>query len=300
MNISKVNLNLLVVLHTLIQTTSVTKAAEKLFVTQSTVSNALSQLRELFEDPLFIRSSRGIEPTAKAMELAAPVADIIEKINTVVYNTQQFHPADSDKTFTIGMSDYVELMVCERLFTELAKVAPNIHIVIKPLSLLDHLTKLDSGEIDLAVGAYDHHPQAFLSETLFNETAVCIGCSKNPILKSKLTMKQYLDAKHIAVYYGEDPYANLTDAGLRAKGIARDVVAYVPHGLAAVHALPDSLFLATIAKRAAQKLVKQMKLAVSPLPFPSPTGSISQMWHRRFDRDPAQIWLRSLIKSLFT
>ena len=286
-------------LHTLLQTGNVTRAAEKLFVTQSTVSNALAQLRELFEDPLFIRSARGIEPTAKAMQLEAPIAEIIEQINTVVYNTQQFDPKKTEKIFVIGMSDYVELMLCERLFVALSQVAPHIKIIVRPLSLLDHITKLDSGEIDLAMGAYEHHPEAFLSEPLFNDIAVCIGCRHNPLLKSKLTLKRYMSAKHIAIYYGNDPYANLTDSSLQALGLQRDIVAWVPHGLAAVHALPHSLFLATVAKRAAEKLIGQMKLTMCELPFTPPQGTISQMWHRRFDRDSAQKWLRELIKNLF-
>jgi DNA-binding transcriptional LysR family regulator len=298
MNISKINLNLLVVLHSLLETLNVTRTSEKLFVTQSTISNSLTQLRDIFKDELFIRAPRGLIPTAKALSIQSDIADIMEKINSTVYQTHQFEPKTSDKTFTLAMSDYCEYVILPNLMARLNTIAPNIKIIVKAIGLLDEIEHFAANEVDIALGVFNQAPNRYKYESILKDKAAVIACKKHPLIKKKqISIKDYLKEKHMVVYYNQDPYSNLTDVYIRSQKKERDVQLWMPHLLAASHTLIKSSLLLTCSKNFAKKISRSLPLSFRELPFLTMSADILQCWHLQQDKDPANSWLREQVKA---
>lgn len=300
MNISRVNLNLLVVLHVLLETCNTTRAAEQLFLTQSSISSALKQLRELFNDPLFVRQSKGLAPTPRALALKPEVEALVQHINHL-FSNKQFNPEQDEKTFTIAMSDFCEAILLQRLQRHLSEHAPSCTLIIKPVGTLDFLNSKQQLEADLYLGVFNRLPNHYQSDIILSDKAVCLADKKHPLIKrpGKISAKQYFDAKHIAVYYGDDPFQNTIDALLKKHGQARKVSTFAPHALAAAHALVGSDYLLTVPQSLANTLSETLPLKCKALDFFTVEGALYQVWHTRFNEDPANLWLRNLVKDLF-
>jgi len=299
MNISRVNLNLLVVLQVLLETCNTTRAAEKLCLTQSTVSNALSQLRALFDDPLFVRKARGLTPTEKALQLQSELKTIIQNIEDLL-SPRTFDPKISEKTFMIGMSDFCQALLLNKLQKVMSVEAPFCKLMIKPVGTLDFLNHDEAESYDLLIGVYNRLPQHYDAELILQDEAVCLGASSHELMKSKskMTLKKYLSAKHIAVYYGENPMGNMVDTALKQLGYEREVDVWMPHALSAVHAVINTNYLVTLPKSLAVEACKMLDLSFKPLQFVSLQGGLYQVWHKRTSHEPSQLWLRERIKQI--
>jgi len=299
MNISRINLNLIVVLHVLLETCNTTRAAEQLFLTQSSISSALKQLRELFNDPLFVRQSKGLSPTPRALALKPDVDTVIQQINHL-FSNKEFDPAHDETIFTIAMSDFCEAILLQRLQHHLSEYAPFCKLIIKPVGTLDFLNGPTPLEADAYLGVFTRLPCHYESEIILSDKAVCLADKNHPLMKKRgeLTAKNYFSAKHIAVYYGEDPLQNTIDALLQKQGQQREVSTFAPHALAAAHALMSSDYLLTVPQSLAGALSQTLPLKSKPLDFFTVEGALHQVWHTRFSQDPANVWLRSLIKDL--
>lgn len=299
MNISKINLNLLIVLHTLLKTRNVTRAGEELFLTQSTVSNSLAQLREIFNDELFIRAPKGLIPTAKALALQPKIAAFVEQF-TEIFTPVEFYPASEERTFRLGMSDFCQALILPRLHQLIKQKAPRCKLIIKPVGTLEFLMQEKNNEpnYDLLLGIYKELPQTYCAEVILQDNAVCVANRNHPLIKSKknLTLSSYLKEKHIAIYYGEDPLQNTVDMLLQAKGYKRQVEMWLPHALTAAHTIIHSKHLITLPKTLAERICQVLPLKYKALPFLNMQGELMQVWHQRFENDAANKWLRKLIK----
>ena len=150
MNIYKINLNLLVAFDVLMTERHVTRASKKLHISQSALSNALSRLRELFNDELLLKTAHGMEPTSRALELLEPVREVISQAEKVFSQAEKFDPATAERSFTLGMSDYTALVLLPKLRDYLAQHAPHITLRVKALRVLHDSNMLDKSEVDLA------------------------------------------------------------------------------------------------------------------------------------------------------
>jgi DNA-binding transcriptional LysR family regulator len=296
MNLSKYNLNLLVAFDTLLKEQHVTRAGERLHLSQSAVSNILRQLRELFKDELFIRgrASRMI-PTPRAMALAGPIREFVEKATLVITQTQHFDPKTAKRVFTIGMTDYAEFVIVPALVRLVMKEAPNIDLVIKHVNHLTDATLFENDIIDTAIGIHPKIPEKLVENVLFADEAVCVGCHKNKLLKKPPTVKVLGEAKHLLVLYYQSREELFSEQYFKKMGFKRRCVVTVPHTVSAIYTVSNTELIGLIMKRVALKVAENLPLTIQPAPPPWPKVNVSMVWHPKYRNDPAHQWLRQKI-----
>ncbi|MBN9166086.1 MAG: LysR family transcriptional regulator [Myxococcales bacterium] len=296
MNVSGVNLNLLAALDALITERSVTRAASRLRVTQSAMSNSLQRLRELYDDPLFHRVGRGIVPTPRALAIAPQLRDGLALLGATLA-PGGFDPATTDRTFVLALSDYVEFVLVPPLLRRIAAVAPKIRIAVVPWGLHEIPPSLASGDVDLMIGFYGKLPPRHEEQLLFEDRYVCIVRRGHPRVGAKLTLARYLTLDHVIVSQTRDGVGSV-DIALAKRGMKRHVGARVSHFLMVPRLIADTDFVAAMSRRAVEPFVKTFGLRVHPPPLPLPVGKIGQVWHSRQAADPAARWLRETIADI--
>jgi DNA-binding transcriptional LysR family regulator len=293
MNISGVNLNLLVAFDALFEELSVTAAARRAGVTQPAMSNTLAQLRTLFDDALFVRHRTGLSPTARAKQLAEPIRRGLGLLQGAL-SGPSFEPLTSERRFVIAASDYVELVLLPSLLRRLAKLAPRVRLTLRPWGLHEAPPELGRGEVDLMLGFYDkllphHHEQA-----LFEDEYVCVVRRRHPTVKNKLTLARYLELSHVLVSARADGPGSV-DRALAALGKKRTIAARVSHFLTVPVLVSQTDFVAALDRRVAEVFAGPLGLRLFPPPLKLPKGTIGQVWHQQQHTDPAQRWLRGVI-----
>jgi DNA-binding transcriptional LysR family regulator len=242
--LTAVDLNLLVVFEAVFTERHVGTAAGRLRVTPSAVSHGLRRLRELFDDPLFLRAPKGVIPSARAVELAGPIAEILSRVRSVVGSVERFDPAVSARRFTVGAVDSTWAVLLPRLTTALSHAAPRIDLAIHHLLPATGLDQLDQGKNDLVVVAVDDVPARFSSKVMWEEEFVIAARAGHPFLK-KPSLRGYCELRHVLVSITGESHGFL-DQALEAKGLSRRVALTVPNFLLALAALVDSDFVAAI------------------------------------------------------
>lgn len=299
MNLSKINLKLLVALDALLRERHVTRAGERLHITQSAMSNLLKQLREVFKDELFVRgqASRMI-PTPRALELEQPIKEILGQIGNVFEQKRRFNPKTAKHTFTIGMSDYAELVLLPPLIRLITQQAPGVEFMVKHINYLTDEIPFEDSVIDFAIGIYPAIPENLVADKLFIEESVCLGWQKNPLLKQPLTAESFTQAKQIVILYYEERRELFSEQYFNQRGFKRHVVATVPHTLAAIDSLVGTDLITMVLKKVAQKAIKKLPLVMQSAPFAYPEINIHMVWHPKNRNSPAHQWLRQQIKEV--
>jgi DNA-binding transcriptional LysR family regulator len=292
-NINAINLNLLVAFDALFEELSVTRAARRAGVTQPAMSNTLAQLRELFDDALFVRHRTGLNPTARAKELAEPIRKGLQLLQGALAGSS-FDPATSERRFVIAASDYVELVLLPALLRRLAKEAPRVRVALRPWGLHEAPPELARGEVDLMLGFYGKLPPHHYEQTLFDDEYVCVVRRRHPTVKSKLTLAQYLQLSHVLVSAKADGLGSV-DRALSALGKQRTIGARVSHFLTVPVLVSQTDFVAALDRRVAEVFARPLGLKLFRPPLALPKGSIGQVWHEQQNADPGQRWLRSVI-----
>lgn len=293
MNISGVNLNLLVAFDALFSELSVTAAAKRAGVTQPAMSNTLAQLRALFDDALFIRHRTGLSPTARAKELADPIRQGLRLLEGAL-SAPRFEPATSERRFVIAASDYVELVLLPSLLRRLDKIAPRVRLQLKPWGLHEAPPELARGEVDLMLGFYDKLPPHHHEQLLFEDEYVCVVRRRHPTVKGKLSLAQYLALSHVLVSSRSDSPGSV-DRALLTLGKKRTIGARVSHFMTVPVLIAQTDFVAALDRRVAQVFAAPLGLKLFPPPLKLPKGSVGQVWHEQQHTDPAQRWLRQTI-----
>jgi DNA-binding transcriptional LysR family regulator len=294
-NLSRLDLNLIVVLEALLMDGSVTRAASRLHVTQSAVSHALRKLRAFFDDPLFTKTPDGVVPTPKALELAAPIAEIMSTVRGSLLSEAAFDPRTAQRTFGFALNDIGELAVLPILVERLRSHAPactinTIQALPNPIGPL-----LESGAADLFIGVAPSGSRDILKQYLYDHTSVVIA-SKRAKIKGDLGLDQYCRMQHVltTAWGSQKQYV---DIALEALGLTRPVYLTTPYSLIVpllVEQEPE--LLATVPRMLADVFAKKHQLRIFDVPFEVPTLRIHQYWHRRYDHDPAHTWLRSFVR----
>jgi DNA-binding transcriptional LysR family regulator len=307
MNIAKVDLNLLVYLDVLLREGSVTKAANQLGITQPAMSNGLKRLRDLLNDPLMVRTSEGMTPTQRALELQPTIRDILSQVETAIQPNVDFDPKHSSRTFRIMTSDYAESTILLALVGQLSKLAPNITLdLITPSDVTFH--DVEHGRVDMAINRFDDLPLSFHKKTLWHDTFSCVLSASHP-LATTLDLESYLSAQHVwvsktgfGVGVGIDPTEvqklGWVDAELIEMGRQRDIRVFTRHYHAALQLAKNQHLIATLPTRIALTLRGDPKVAVLPPPFEIPPISLTMAWSALLHHDPGHIWLRRLISDL--
>ena len=295
MNISRINLNLLVAFDALLSEQHVTRAGEKIHITQSAMSSALAQLRELFDDPLLIREGKSMQPTPRALALAPLIRQILKQIESTVI-PPTFNPKTSTRTFRIGMSDYVEFLLLPKLLPLLNKRAPNVRLKITHLNALDQKEPFEEQQLDLGIGInFDKKPESLMSELIFTDGTACVAKTTHPLMQKKMTLKKYLQAKHMVIILPHEPYRSCIDNTLDKLGLERNAVIAVPHMIPSIFALAKTPYIVTTTSMIAKAIAAPLKLAIQAPPFKTEPVEVEQAWLKQFTNDPGHQWLRELI-----
>jgi DNA-binding transcriptional LysR family regulator len=296
--VKNIDLRVLAIVSELNRTRSVSQTAENLELSQSAVSMSLAKLRRHFNDPLFVRTSTGMEPTPHAIELIALLQQAEGLLQSALGHHVVFDPRTSDRCFRIHSSDIAQLTFIPELMQGLAKTAPGVRIELDRIS--DATSRLlESGEADLAIGFIGPMGAGFCQQRLFKDRLVCVVRPGHPRIKNSLSADEYVQEAHVAVAISGTGHAIL-EKTLEARRMRRRVALTIPNFLGVAPAVAESDLIATIPERLATHMSQSAPLKILPLPVPIPPYLVVQQWHERYTHDPASRWLRSLIADLFS
>jgi len=295
--VTNIDLKLLAVVTELSRTRSVSQTAENLDLSQSAISMSLAKLRKLFNDPLFVRTSSGMNPTPHAVELIGLLKNAEDLLQTALDLHVVFDPMRSERRFNLYSSDIAQVTLMPRLMQRLKSIAPNVGIELQRLSE-GTPKQLETGEADLAVGFILPLGAGFCQQRLFKERFVCVARKDHPRVGDTLNLEEFQNETHLAITTCGTGHGVLEKA-LEARSIRRRVGLTVPSflGIASIIATLD--YLAVIPEQLARHLARAGNIKVLPLPFSVSSYYIMQHWHERYTQDPASKWLRSVVASLF-
>ena len=294
---NNIDLKLLAVISELHKTRSVSHAAENLDLSQSAVSMSLAKLRGHFCDPLFVRTSSGMEPTPHATELINLLKKAEDLLQMALEHHVVFDPAVSDRMFHICSRDIGQLRLLPQLMKRLRELAPSVRIEIRNIS--EKTPKmLESGEVDLAVGFIPPMGAGFCQQTLFKERYVCALSTKHPRIKTELTLQQFQEETHLVVSTSGTGHL-VVERTMMAKGIRRKIGLRVPSFLGVDAIIANTDFLMLLPEQMGLIMANSGNIRLFQLPFASPTYRVMQNWHERYSRDPANKWLRRVVAEVF-
>ena len=298
MHIENLHLNQLRLIDALARSGNLGEAAEEIGLTQSAASHALARLRKELQDPIFVRTSDGMSPTPYGGRLAVSVRDALKCLRVGLDREFQFIPRNSARTFNVIMSDVSQMLYLPRLLPRLSLEAPGITLRVRPLpSKAPHLI-LESGEVDLAVGAFSRLIVGCRQKRLYREEYVCVVRHDHPHFAHGMTAEAFCGVPQALV----DPRGYVherLDRWLAQQKVPRAAKLYVPYFLSLPPVIVRSDLLVVMAGRLARAFSEMLPLKIMPPPIKLPAYDVRLFWHERFHRDPANRWLRNVYIDLF-
>ncbi|MFV0478031.1 MAG: LysR substrate-binding domain-containing protein [Parahaliea sp.] len=304
MNINRVDLNLLVYLDALLRERNVTQAANQLNLSQPAMSNGLRRLRDLFDDPLLVRTSDGMTPTERALELEPIVRDVLTNIDRAIQPRSAFEPAQASRVFRIMASDYAESTLLPAVLSKLRTLAPGLTLDIMTPSDVSFLD-VERGKVDMVINRFDSMPQSFHQIHLWNDSFSCLLSPENPLLED-FTLDNYLKANHIwvsktgmGVGVGVDPddiqRLGWVDTALARLGKKRQIRVFTRHYQAAMTLAEQNDLIVTLPTRAAMLKRDNPRVILRDPPLEIPSLELKMAWSPLLQHNPANKWLRKLI-----
>ena len=278
------------------KTRSVTRAAEQLGQSQPTVSIWLGKLRLLLNDPLFVRTPEGMEPTPRAQQLIETARDVLGSVRRITEWRPVFEPATSQRKFRICMTDASHITLLPNLLSHVRAVAPGVTL---EAARIDSGTgvALGAGDADLALGLIPELESGFYQQALFEQDWVCLANARHPRVAGTLSLRQYRDEAHVAIAAGTG--AALLASAFKRHKVQRRVVLELPGflGLPAIVSTTD--LIATLPRQIGETLAQTAGLMVLNCPVPTASFTVKQHWHARYHEDPSNRWLRTVCSALF-
>ena len=295
-DLARIDLNLLLVFEAVMQERSVTRAAQRLSVSQSTISHALNRLRQALKDELFIRGSGEMRPTPRAMALSNAVIPTLTHMRAALAPTE-FNPAKAVHTFQIAMTDYVATLHLDALVNLVRARAPNIDLRIKLNVMQNAWSMLDKKEADLVVGMIDHPPERFATELLYEDSVIVVMSPRNPLGRRPLTLENYAAGKHVYIPVdGIIPtHMGRIDRVLELKGLARRHVLTVSQFALAPPIIFETDYIMSIPRRVGEMCRSRYKLKVVDCPVELPLQPTRVIWHPQLGADAANRWMIDLL-----
>jgi DNA-binding transcriptional LysR family regulator len=276
---------------------SVSRAAEKLGMTQGAASTALNRLRLYFDDPLFIRTARGVLPTPRADALHPVLHQVRENLEGARTGLPAFDPSRAKRSFRVCMTDLGEISLLPRLLNHLQSCAPGIHIDAEKITS-DSPRRLEDGTVDLAVGYMPQLDAGFYQQSLFEQDFQCIASLSHPRIGKRLGKAAYANERHVAVSTSGTGHTAMIDKALAAAGVTRHIALHVPSFLAVAQIVGETELLATVPRHYAQVMLSREKIRPLAVPYELPRYAVKQHWHARYHRDPGNAWLRQTVAEL--
>jgi DNA-binding transcriptional LysR family regulator len=295
-DLADVNLNLLVALDALLHERGVTGAARRAHVTPSAMSHSLAELRELLGDALLVRVGRGMVPTPRAEALAGPLHRLLLDAQSIVRHRAAFDPPTADRTFVIAAPDFLTALILPSLVAEIARQAPRVTLDMVPTTRRGNAWLLETGELDLALGAVVDDAPGIRRLDLCTEGFACAVRKGHPTIDGTLTLEQYVRTPHLLITLGDSAQPTWIDEALAKLRRRRQVAVRVRHFMVAPLIVARTDLLMTGPSMLIRHFAELVPLQVLPPPIPLPTYPEEMYWHERFDADPAHRWLRELIQ----
>lgn len=308
MNIERVDLNLLVYLDVLLRERNVSRAAEFVGLSQPAMSNGLRRLRELFNDPLLVRTSEGMAPTERALELQPLVRAALVSVEKALQADREFDPATANRVFRIMVSDYTEATLIPSLLARLQQEAPQIVLDILAPSDMS-FEDVERGNVDMVINRFDNLPQSFHQVTLWVDSYACVIGRDNPLLNN-FTLGAYLAGDHVWVSKtgwgagtgikpgGDIQKLGWVDKALARLGKTRKIRVYTRHYLSAMLLARQKNLIVTVPSKAARHVGNEYNLVVRQPPFPIPAIELKMAWSPLLQHNPAHRWMRRLLVEL--
>ena len=304
MNISKIDLNLLIYLDVLLREKNVTRAAGQLNITQPAMSNGLKRLRTLFNDPILVRTSDGMVPTERARALAPAIRKILLELEEALQGEEEFNEQHSHRVFRLMASDYAASTLLPKLLKRINQLAPNVTIdIMTPSDVTFH--DVEAGKIDMAINRFDELPQSFHQKTIWRDTFSCLLSADNPVVE-KFNLNTYLSAKHVwvsktgfGVGVGMDPKdvqkLGWVDEALARLGKKRDIKVFTRNYHVAMQLAFEDELVATLPSRAALIHKNDSNYTILKPPFDIPDIELKMIWSPLLHHDASHIWFRQLV-----
>jgi DNA-binding transcriptional LysR family regulator len=306
-DLSRTDLNLLVVFEAVMRERHVGRAAENLSLTASAVSHGLKRLRALLGDPLFLKTPRGVVPTERAEQLAPGIADVLARVRGVLASSEPFDPARSRRRFAVGAPDGISSVLLPPLLADLAREAPGVDISIRqvlpkegeatlPLAWKDSLAALESRAMDVAILPFHEVPVRFMSQNLYVEYFVIAAHAKHPYLR-RPGLTQYCAQEHLVVSHAGDPHG-FVDSVLAWQGLSRRVALTVPNFMFALAALADTELVAALPRRFVEMHGHRFGIASVAPPFELSPYAVSLVVPNVAMMDAGIAWLVQTLRSV--
>ncbi len=293
------DLNLLVAFDLLMKERNVSRAAEKMFISQSAMSHVLQRLRQQLDDPLLLKTPAGMMPTERALALVEPVKQVLREVEVLIRGPERFDPATSQRRFVIAATDYIEALVLPKLVVRINQLAPGIDIHVKRTSTLFPAAPLEQGETDVLLGfeVMLQPPKPFICEKLFDDYMVCLARQGHPRVSANLSLDEYIALPHILVSRIGSSTGQV-DAWLAEHGRERRVALTVSHFLSAPLIVSSTDMVLAYPRRTAEEFARHLPVQIVPLPIDLPYYNSVMVWHPLRDKEPAHHWLREQIHAV--
>jgi DNA-binding transcriptional LysR family regulator len=295
---NSIDLNLLLVFQEVYRARQISGAAKRLGLTQSAVSNALARLRRTFGDELFVRTAHGMQPTPFAEQLAEPVGAALAQVELALNQRSGFDPATSRRRFTLAMSDVGEVYFMPALIERCRDLAPHVRISSVRAGSIALKDEMESGRVDLAIGAFDDVSEALYQRLLFRQPYVSMFRSGHPLAAGEVTLERFVAAEHLLVDSADSPYERINQL-LEKAGIGDGTRFRVPHFTAVPYIVSAGELVVTVPQKLAQRAAAPFGLVSIVPPLALPALQTNVFWHRRFNQDPGNQWLRGLLVDTF-
>lgn len=300
-NLGRIDLNLLVHLNALLTERSVTRAAGSVGIGQSAMSHNLARLRELFDDELLTRGADGMRLTPRAMTLVDPVRTALAQVETVLLREKTFDPATAVRTFRLGLSDSMEILIVPRLLARMREIAPGIHLRLYNVDTSRLLDDLDADEVDLALAhgpvqqGQVHHKQ----RVLFTESFLCMFNAEKTGVTPPISLEDYIRLPHVLTSLRPGrSVRGVVDDALEELGLQRSVALTTPRFLTVPYLVAQAPVIVTMGARLARRFAAEFGLSLSPPPVKVKGITVSLLWHASYHHDPAHVWLRDQLVQL--
>jgi DNA-binding transcriptional LysR family regulator len=299
MNYREIDLNLLLILDAMYETGNTTRVAERLKISQPTVSFSLGKLRELFHDDLFVRVGSSMRPTPRAESIREPVRRVIETVRFQILRERAFDPSTTERTFSLSASDVGELVFLPLLLERFRTLAPRSAVRCESMRPPELQEAMMNGAVDLAVGYFpDLTGAAFLQQKMFDHAFACLARSDHSRIGERVTMEEFLAAEHIVVSQ-EGRSQEIAERRMAELGLVRRIALRSPHFMSVPHLVATTDLISIVPRAVGRAFLRGGRLKLLDPPFDIPKIELKQYWHRRVHTDPAVVWLRALVAKLY-
>ena len=289
-DIRNLDLNLLRAFSVLLAERNVSRTAKILHVTQPTVSGMLARLRVIFDDPLFVRTQRGLLPTPRAEELEPAILKLVGDAEELV-KPNAFDPETSDATTIISVNDYMQSVLIVPMLALLRQQAPNMRVGVRNLEIAELPAMLMRGEIDMAVTIPEFVDSTLCTQFLYREEYVAVVRDQHPIRTKQVSLKKFLSYDHVLVSPSDGSFSGPTDDVLKGLGVSRRVAISVPSFHVLAEVLQEDDFIAFMPKRLFARQTENLRIIKTPIDVPG--FDVIAAWHTRTDSEPVHNWIRT-------